>query len=172
MNGEERSYSVRCKEGRLCPRESLLRSGEARDGMAALGDNELPFTGGVHTEAGQPLPQVLWRGSCDRERAAMVASDEERELGLPRPPGGPGLCRNLSCFQIKSSFLARGTDKHATADLHCGNQAGILAVLPSPGQGAWGQSKASTRRPNSGPALPSLTLCGQMMPSEPQFPYR
>lgn len=66
--------------------------------MAALGDNELPFTGGVHTEAGQPLPQVLWRGSCDRERAAMVASDEEN-WGSRAPREAPAFVETYLAFR-------------------------------------------------------------------------
>lgn len=67
--------------------------------------------------------------------------------GSQAPQRSHSLCRKQCCFQIKSSFLAWGTDKHAAADPHCGNQAGILDVLPRPGPGARGQSKALIHRP-------------------------
>lgn len=54
----------------------------------------------------------------------MVAFDDE-ERGLLRPQGSHSLCRNPPRFQIKSSFLAWGIDKHAATALLCGDWAGI-----------------------------------------------
>lgn len=92
----------------------------------------------------------------------------EKNLGFQVPQGGHSLCRNLSCFGIKRSFLARGTEKHAAANPWCGNQAGIrdrFPILHRPGQGAWGQSKALEPWPHP------PCFCRQVMAlAEPQFP--
>ena len=61
---------------------------------------------------------------------------KSENLGSRGPQGGHGLCRSLSSFQTKSSFLAWGRDKRAATVLTVGIGLESTTELPScTGQG-------------------------------------